>query len=505
MFRRVSTLLISVRVLHILSVLLSSKDFYLSSIPTLISEHLDLKGSWSSHAKILIGKIISISESFQVSDIQSFACTNKRCRNNQKVIRHVGLNHLEQVEELGPSGTTPEVFISSTGRSKAKISIKCHNCREEIEELYPFRSNLEFKIAKVNVDGGSSCFPIDILLAGSMACKAVKLSNEYSFIGYPRLAAELSHQLKHAKGLLGPFYFEVYGADPLICYETTNDFIKPALNWLISRTNEKLRFCLLLLICQVIGATNGIHFDLCLPGIDDRVINKIYKLFNVLFNYNNNNNNKIMGIVHLTSSKLSKQKTLHVSEQIYPFHVNIVNEKLLKNIPIAGSSFLYTNGIPNDQLVIIPIDLSLNEEADILLKTTIEQDLPKIQLPAQNSQLHLSEVCVKSLQSYFLRLRSKTNNLPMKFSLSLLTKLSQISALNHNKLEADEGDADFAIMIHAKLVESAFEFESSFDYQSQEIDCIDYIMSPSITFDDSIDLSCEKNHPKRLKDYYGII
>lgn len=145
--------------------------------------------------------------------------------------------------------------------------------------------------------------------------------------------------------------------------------------------------------------------------------------------------------------------------------------------------------------MIIPVGLSLSEEADIFLKE-VDPNIPNINLPIQNTVVTLSDACVKLLQRYFLNIRSTTNSIPMKFSLSLLSKLSEISALNRDKLEADQEDAEFAIMIHTKILEQTSEIQSS-HYCHDNInnyDILNQIMSPSVSFDYSRE---EFGHVKR--------
>lgn len=443
-----------------------------------------MKASWDSHPCLLSGKIIALSESFYLSDIQTFACTNPRCRNNKRVIRHVGFEHLEESSELGPEELKPEVFIASI--SKTKTAIKCHNCREEISELYPFRSNLEFKLAKLKLDG-QSCFSIDLLLVGSKNCSKAKLSVKFNFIGFPKLTVEIPHQLKFIAPKLKSHYFEVYGVDDFTyCAQTNESIINDSLNWLTNNTSEKLRFPLLLMLCQIIGSYNGINFNICLEGMDIAVLERLSKLICVSFNYSN-----VIGSLkaNMIKEKALKQKGLTLVEEIYPNLVNIIT---CDNVKLDDSkSFIFTNHIPSDQTISIPIELSLSEEADILL-TTISK-FPKFEIPKAQKVITLSSDCVKALQSHFLSLRSSTN-LPLKSSLNLLTKLAQISAISQYKQEADSDDAQFAIMIHEKIIASFDDDNDDFDYTNQ-------LMSPSVSFD----FGPDSPGPNKMKNYYNIL
>ena len=465
---------------------MNSSEFYQTAIPKLCSDNLDLKGLWDSHPCLLTGKIISLSESFYLSDIQTFACTNPRCRNNKRVIRHVGFDQLEQISELGPEESKPEVFVTSV--SKSKTTIKCHNCREEISELYPFRSNLEFKLAKLKVE--DSCFAIDLLLVGAKNCAKVNLSNNLNLIGYPKLTAEIPHQLKFIAPKLKNHYFEVFGVDN----ETRNvnyhsNLIRDALNWLTNNICHDLKFPLLVILCQIIGAYNNLNFNICLPGIDAAIIMKISKLLNLIFK-----DSFVIGSMksNIITSKSAKQKGLEIKEEIYANLVNIITENSSK-IGDDSKSFIFTKFIPNDQMAVIPVDLSLGEEADILLKPILE--FPQFELPKSNEPVNLSSVCVKSLQSHFLAIRSSTKNLPLKFNLNFLTKLAQISAISNYKQEADSDDAEFAIMIHEKIVNSSVQkdYDDDFDYRNN-------IMSPSVSFELGNDFPCNN----KIKDHYGI-
>lgn len=454
--------------------LLNSNEFYLSAIPKLVTNNLELQGIWDSHARLMIGKVVSISESFYLKDIQTFCCTNPRCRNSKRVIRHVGLDQIEQLEELGLNETQPEVLFSTGSRCKKTI-IRCHNCREEIEELLPFRSTTEFKLIKLKLTNSFSCFSIDVLLVGSLACSVVKLSSFYSFVGFPKLSAEIPLQLKSVmKNVSKSFYFESYGLDLEKNHSQSIKFFKEASDWLTTLTCEKLRFPLLVLICQVIGAANGFYFNVCLPGIDKQIFTKISRLFNFIFNLEN-----AMGMAksNIINSKVTPKKTLKLSEEIYPNYVNVITDTTKKCILTDATSFIFTSFIPNDQLIIIPIDLSLREEADIILND-FNAKPPIIQIPRQCPEISLSYICAKTLQSYFLRVRSMNHGLPIKFSVNLLSKLAQISALIHGNIEADLEDAEFSIMIHAKLIESAV--ATNYLYEDSSIN---QIMSPSISFD----------------------
>lgn len=461
------------------------------SIPKFFSDNLDLKGIWNSNSCILSGKIIALSESFYLSDIQTFTCTNPRCRNNKRVIRHVGFDQLEHSSELGAAEESkPEVFVTSL--SKSKTTIKCHNCREEISELYPFRSNLEFKLAKLKVYG--SCFSIDLLIVGSKNCSKPKLSASLSFIGFPKLAAEIPHQLNFITPKLKHYYFEAYGIESEVDISYEYDLIKTCLKWLCSNTTDSLRFPFLIIICQIIGSNNNINFNIGLPGIDETIILKISKLLNLIFN-----DSTAIGSLKSNSLafKSSKQKGLEMVEEIYPYHVNIVKEKHKLN---ESNTFIFIDNAPNDhQLMVIPVDLSLSEEAEIILKTTTY--LPEFVVPKSKEPVKLSASCVKSLQAHFLSLRSSKNNLPLKFSLNFLTKLAQISAISQYKQEANSDDAQFAIMIHEKIIKSC-ESEDSNIYDDFEY-CENQIMSPSVSFD--IGTSLNDFPSNEIKKYYGII
>ena len=432
------------------------------ALPKLTSEDLELKGIWGSHPTILIGKIISISETFDIVDIRTYACTNPRCRNNNHVIRHVGFDILEQSIE-------PEVFIASAtpfSNSKSKHIIKCHNCREDINELYPFRSTIEFKVAKLKIN---SCFSIDLLLVGSAVCSKVKLSNNYSLIGFPKLSAELPEQFKFLKSR--PFYYEVYGIDQETQLASSNDFIKTVLELIVKETCELLRFPLLILICQIVGAANGINFNVSLPGIDGQIMQKIANLFTLILDAN-----YPIGSMKSNSinTKISKQKSfLDMKEETYPFLVNIVDRNTK---PIGEVSFLYTEIVEDDAVALILIELSLSEEADIILKKS--RDYPKFKLPQGCAVPGLSDSCAKSLQEYFLSLRSAKVALPLKFSLNILTKLAQISAIASNKNVSDLEDAEFSIMIHSQMINCCAVDNINYTYN----DCL---MSPSISFDTS--------------------
>lgn len=448
------------------------------------TDSLDLKASWDSHPCLMSGKIVELSESFYLSDIQTFACTNPRCRNNKRVIRHVGLDNMEEISELGPEELKPEVFIASI--SKTKTVIKCHNCREEISELYPFRSNLEFKMAKLKIEE-PTCFSIDLLLVGSKNCLKVKLSERFNFIGFPKLTAEIPHQLKLIVPRLKSHYFEVYGVDDIAyCTKTHESFINESLNWLTNNTSEKLRFPLLVMLCQIIGSYNGINFNVCLAGIDLAVLERISKLLNVMFN-----NSSVLGSLkaNMIKDKALKPKVLTAIKEIYP---NIVNIITCNNVKLDDSkSFIFTNNFSNDKTLSIPIELSLSEEAEILLNTISK--FPKFELPRAQEIITLSPDCIKKLQTHFLSMRSSTN-LPLKSSLNLLTKLAQISAISQYKQEADSEDAQFSIMIHEKIIESCDDDTEDFDYRNQ-------IMSPSVSFD----FGTDSPGTKKLKNYYNIL
>lgn len=458
------------------------------AIPKLCSDNLDLKGIWDSRPCLLSGKIITLSESFYLNDIQTFACTNLRCRNNKRVIRHVGFDQLEQFSELGPSDESkPEVFVTCI--SKSKTTIKCNNCREEISELYPFRSNLEFKLAKLKVQ--TTCFSIDLLIVGSENCSNMKLSDSLNFIGFPKLTAEIPNQLKIIAPKLKQHYFEVYGIEKEKDISHQPDLIKTCLNWICNITNNNLRFPLLVIICQIIGSHNNINFNTCLPGIDEAVLTKISKLLNLIFN-----NSNVVGSLksNYVAFKSAKQKGLEVIEETYPNLVNIITGPFK---PDDSKSFIFTDSVPNDQLVVLPIDLTLSEEAEIILKTI--SNWPKFTIPKARGPVSLSVSCVKSLQAHFLSLRSSTNNLPLKFSLDLLTKLAQISAISQYKQEADSDDAEFSIMIHEKIIESC-----EYTNDDDDLDFKDYrnqIMSPSVSFELGNDLNVSKG----IKKHYGII
>lgn len=385
------------------------------------------------------------------------------------MIRHVGFDQLERNEELGPNQTKQEVFITNSSlfpRSKAKnVIIKCHNCREEISELIPFRSTIEFKLAKLKVDG-TTCFPIDLLLVGSVVCSKVKLSQFYSFIGFPKLSAHLSGQLSFIKTFQRYFYFEVYGVDPEIHVSSTRDLINQILDLIVDFTCESLRFPLLVLICQIIGSANGIHFNLSLPGIDHQIVLKISGLFNLILNSKNSIGSMKSNSIN---SKVSKQqKSLNCNEEVYPFIVNIVTKD---SKPIDQCSFLYCEIMEDDQIVYFPINLTLADEADIILKD-YKKHYTTFCIPQGCKAPSLSESCVKVLQEHFLSVRN-SSRVPLKFSLDILTKFTQISALSRDKDEADEKDADFSVMIHSKLIINDSDFDN-FE------DCL---ISPSISFD----------------------
>ena len=451
---------------------LDSRAFYQLAIPKLTSDDLELKGLWDPRATILTGRIVSLSESFYQVDIKTFACTNPRCRNNNHVIRHVGFETLEQSYELGPSQSKPEVFITSTAPfsgTKSKYIVKCHNCREDINELYPFRSEIEFKLAKLKV-GDRSCFSINLLLVGSAVCSKVKLSNDYSLIGFPKLSAELPGQLKLIKLLKESYFFEVYGVDQEMQVAYNGDIIKQVLETSLNSTCDSLRLPILVLICQIIGSANGIHFNISLPGIDAQIMLKISHVLNMVFD-----SKKLIGSMKSNSVNLKilkQQKHLKFDEEIYPFLVNIVTKETKT---ADGVSFVYCNIVEDDQLVYIPVDLSLSEEADIILKEL--GNSPKLKIPKSSAIPILSESCVKNLQEHFLTLRGSKITLPLKFSLNILTKFALISAISYNKNEADAEDAEFAVMIHSELM-----MGNNRTIISDHIvdDCL---MSPSVSFD----------------------
>lgn len=449
--------------------MLDSRSFYLTALP----RDSGSNEVWDSHPTILTGKIVSLSESFNQVDIKTFACTNPRCRNSDHVIRHVGFDQLEHVEELGPSQIKPEVFITnapSFSRSKSKNIIKCHNCREEISELYPFRSTIEFKVARLKVDG-ITCFPIDLLLVGSAVCSKVKLSNYYSLIGVPKFSAQVSDELKFIKRLQKSFYFEVYGVDPEVHVASTVDKISQVLDFIVCCTCESLRFPLLVLICQIIGSANGLHFNVSLPGIDSQIILKIANLLNLIFDSKNSIGSLKSNSINLKIPR--QQKNVSFRDEVYPFLVNIVDTKETKTI--HGISFIYCGIVEDDQIVYIPVDLSRSEEADIILKD-YSQNHPKFQLPQGCiTTPNLSESCVKVLQEHFLSLRNSKVTLPLKFSLDILTKFAQISALSRNEDEADVDDAEFSVMIHSKLMAS--------EGGGSDFNFDDCLISPSVSFD----------------------
>ena len=449
--------------------MLDSRSFYQLALPKLTSEDLELKGIWESHPVIISGRIVSLSESFDLVDIRTYACTNPRCRNNDHVIRHVGFDILEQPDEFA---SKPEVFITKEtpfSNSKSKNIIKCQNCREDINELYPFRSTIEFKIAKLKTKG-DSCFSIDLLLVGSAVCSKVKLSNNYSINGFPKLSAELPEQFKVLKCLPRPVYFEVYGIDQEVQVTSTSEFIKQVLDLTVNETCESLRFPLLILICQIIGSANGIHFDVSFPGIDNQIMQKISNLFTLILNTNNSMGSMRSNSINL---KIPRQRTtIDIKEEVYPFLVNIVTRNTK---PIGEISLVYTEIVEDDQVVHIPIGLSLSEGANIILNQP--GDYPKFNLPRGCEIPNLSESCVKGLQEHFLSLRNSKLALPLKFSLNLLTKLAQISAIASCKECAGIADAEFSIMIHSKLIENtAINDDCSFE------DCL---ISPSVSFDSS--------------------
>lgn len=429
---------------------------------------MELKGIWESHPTILSGKIVSVSESFYLADIRTFSCTNSKCRNNEHVIRHVGFDSIEHENELRPLKSKPEVFIAAATSHFKPNTIQCHNCRENINEIIPFRSRIEFKIAKLKLDG-FSCFAIDLLFVGSLVCSKVKLSKYFNLIGFPKLSIELPHQLNFFKRFQSTFYYEVYGIQQEIQPSDSKDFIKTILDWITNRTCETLKFPLLVLICQIIGSANGIHFNVSLLGIDKQIILKIAKILNLIFanSIGSQQSNSIC-------SKVSKRpKTLNIKEEVYPFLVNMVAKNVKET---EDASFLYTEFIEDDRIVFIPVNLSNNEEADIILKEF--NDYPKLTVPKRDNIPNLSDSCVKILQEHFLSHRSKKVSLALKFNLNLLSKFAQISAISRNMEICRTEDAEFSIMIHSMLIGNNLDDDDNYNYFDEV-----GIMSPSISFD----------------------
>ena len=424
----------------------------------------------------------------------------------------MGLDHLEQPEELGPSEIKSEVFISCSSRNKTKNNniIKCHNCREEINELYPFRSNVEFKVAKIQVQGSEkhtkTCFTIDALIVGSKSCSELKLSESCALIGFPKLSAEIPFQLKCIASQLRSYYFEVYGINseqlsiPKNINDTNNrNYFKDILEWFVNRTSERLRFLLLVMLCQVIGSINGIHFNINIPGIDEIIINRISKLFNFYFDSKNTISSLRSNMINFKTSLNGRSNLLQASDEFYPNHVNIItpNSKIHKSKAIKSecvASFIFIENKSRNSInwlnfddITIPVELSSIDEAEIIIKQ-IDFDLEQINANQiisnhQNQPIQLSTEAVKALQTYFLSIRSTCTDLPLKATLSLLTKLTKISALTGNKTKASLSDAEFSTMIHSALLKlkthpkkMEHENNKNFDYNYQ-------IMSPSTSFE----------------------
>lgn len=464
------------------SVTIGSSDFYQLAIPKLCTDNLALKGSWDSRPVSLSGKIVSLSEPFYLNDIKTFSCTNPRCRNSSRVIRHVGFDYLEQAEELGSEKLKPEVFVSGAG-SKTSPVIKCHNCREEISELYPFRATIEFKLAKLKIEG--AVHTVTVLLCGSKTCSLVNLSATVILIGFPKLTAEVSHQLKQIFSAKShSYYFEVYGVEQetIACPLS----MKETLESLVSCTSEWFRFPLLLLLCQLIGSANNVKLDICLPNINESILNRITNLFNSLFG------SHFIGRAHAVKPK----KTKGMKDESLPYNINIASTAIKDD----KRSILYTQ-LAHDQAITVPIELTHREEAEILLNTSDLKHQDHLQLPRLNSVIQLSKTAVMKIHSHFLHLRKRfQGGIPLQFTLDLLTKLTRISAAASSRSEAIEVDADFAIMLHDRII-SAYNYNESAiisDFSNQQI------MSPSMSFDFDGDTCDDDDNIKNLAEYYGL-
>lgn len=473
-----------------------------------------MKGSWESRPSLLAGKIVSVSDPIYLSDIQTFTCTNQLCRNNQRIIRHVGLDHLEQPEELGPTEIKSEVFISYSSRNKTKNNniIKCHNCREEINELCPFRSNVEFKVAKIQVHGSENktktCFTIDALIVGSKSCSELKLSESCALIGFPKLSAEIPFQLKCIASQLRSHYFEVYGINSEqlsipknINGTNTKNYLRDILEWFVDRTSERLRFLLLVMLCQVIGSINGIHFNINIPGIDEIIINRISKLFNFYFDSKNIISSLISNMINFKTSLNGRINLLKANDEFYPNHVNIITSNT--NIPKSNAiksececaaSFIFIEKKSRKSIsslnfddITIPVELSSIDEAEIIInQTAFDLELINANQIVSNRQhqpIQLSNEAAKALQTYFLSVRSTFSDLPLKSTLSLLTKLTKISALTENKTEASLSDAEFSTMIHITLLKLKTHPEKMEHDNNNKFDYNYQIMSPSTSFE----------------------
>jgi len=465
------------------------------ALPKLLSENVDLKGSWESHPMLLNGKIVSLSQSFSFTDIKSFACTNIRCRNNQKIIRHVGLKDIESQDELGPSSPVKqEVFIST--------QIKCQNCRQEINELYPFRSTIEYKMAKIKLSNEPTIFTIDALIVGSELATKIKLSQECTLIGFPKLTVELPDTLKKvlSGGEIRCHHFEVYGVEPegqIDDWNSYEHFLLDSLNSLTDTTCPELRFPLLLLLCQFIGAANEIHFNLAFPGIDVQILNIISNLLNTHLG-----SDAAFGFLKsnmIAAGNNRKSKSLEWKEEEYPYYVNIISNTLKIDTKSNKKSFVSAGKCNNQKFITVPIEISSNQEANVILNAHNSQLKYSLKYPKikTDSLIELESQAVSRLQKYFLSLRSAGTSVPLKATLDILTKLTQISAIVKGRSCSTVEDAEFAIMIHSHLTIDD-EFEADHDAGNFNL------MSPSISFD-SDSFSNESSSIDSLNSYYKLI
>lgn len=458
--------------------MIACSEFYKCAIPklTCTENNSDLKGIWDSRPYLLEGRVVGISEKISIPDVMTYSCTNPRCRNSAHVIRIVGFDDLENADDLGPDNVKPEVFVSMGSRS-TKV-IKCYNCREEVNEIYPFRSSIDFMMTKIQTK--DSIFTIDALIVGSETCEKVKMSSHLVLTGYPKLCAEIPSKLTAFSKIMKPYYFEVYGVDSADQVSGKPFDLTKALNALVDATGEFLRFPLLLLILQLIGSLNSIHFNVSFPGIDQRILERIANLFNYCFS-----NDMAVGKMNASTpkAKSSKSAQINITHQKYPYLLNIV-----ESVPKDSSdtaSLIQSKYIDSESFTCIVVDLTDEQESDFMINNhSFKDQIDKFELPIINSEVRISGSAVKTLNEYFLNLRQTGGNFPMKQTISLLTKLTKISAILRNFLEADLYDAEFATMIFSQLKSIKIDDNNSTINSQQNMP-----LSPSVSFEISPNLN----------------
>jgi hypothetical protein len=426
-----------------------------------------------------------------LTDIKSFSCTNSRCRNNQKIIRHVGLNDQESKAELGPSELKQEVFINT--------QIKCQNCREDIHELYPFRSTIEFKLAKIKLHDTNSIFAVDALIVGKEIASNLQVSLDCTLIGFSKLSAELPDSLKRiCSGKIRAHYFEVYGVELEHCNERCKEhFLRKCLDWLVDRTSHELRVPFLILLCQFIGALNGIHFNISLSGIGHEVMLIMCKLLNYYLGTD-------LAFGSLRSNMVSmanrKSKSLEMIEEEFPYQVNVFlrNSKQALSSVLKTKSFVYTDSSEVD--ISCPIRLSAACEAEIVLKSNafiLSHDDGYSFKNLVSEPVDLKICALDSLQGYFLFLRS-SGKAPLKSTLETLTNFTRIAAISRGQKQASLEDAKFAMMMHSLMMGHVE------DYTNDSEDFM--LMSPSISFETEEALHGSTDHSfDDLKRYFKLL